>query len=253
MKGATMAVYACFLAILFGATVAGSAGKPPTQEQAMPTAADQALADMEQVGIVLATDGAEPVEPWLEVAKLKTAIVEKLNAGGVKYAEQEPERGPTLVVQIEGRGVPGSAKCVYRVQTSLDRSVLLPSRRSVPIRARVWQARPAMAVAAQAETANAIAAAVLAQAETFAGECKAARRRANLNASAPQSGSVTQPNAQNPPAASTYAFIASRNGAVFHRPDCRWAQNITADNLVGYQSREEALRAGKRPCKSCKP
>lgn len=48
-------------------------------------------------------------------------------------------------------------------------------------------------------------------------------------------------------------FIASKGSDVFHRSDCRWAQNISADNLVGYSNREEAVRAGKRPCKWCNP
>jgi hypothetical protein len=53
--------------------------------------------------------------------------------------------------------------------------------------------------------------------------------------------------------ASQYSFVASNSGSVFHRPDCRWAQSISGDNRVGYKTREEAVQAGKRPCKSCKP
>jgi methylphosphotriester-DNA--protein-cysteine methyltransferase len=48
-------------------------------------------------------------------------------------------------------------------------------------------------------------------------------------------------------------YVASKNSAVFHKPDCRWAKNISAGNLVGYSSREEATNSGKRPCKTCKP
>ncbi|MCK4792191.1 MAG: hypothetical protein KAV87_51150, partial [Desulfobacteraceae bacterium] len=31
------------------------------------------------------------------------------------------------------------------------------------------------------------------------------------------------------------------------------AKRIKSENLVGYSGRAEALRAGKRPCKHCKP
>ena len=48
-------------------------------------------------------------------------------------------------------------------------------------------------------------------------------------------------------------FIASKSSGVFHKPDCRWAQNISADNLVKYENRGEAIEAGKRPCKFCNP
>ena len=50
-----------------------------------------------------------------------------------------------------------------------------------------------------------------------------------------------------------YKFVASKNSKVFHKPDCRWAKRIKPENLVGYNSRDEAIEAGKRPCKFCKP
>ena len=48
-------------------------------------------------------------------------------------------------------------------------------------------------------------------------------------------------------------YVASTSGTVFHRPDCRWAQNISPANLVTYASKDEAIKGGKKPCKSCKP
>jgi len=50
-----------------------------------------------------------------------------------------------------------------------------------------------------------------------------------------------------------YKFVASKNSNVFHRPDCSSAKRIKPANLVGYSNREETLKAGKRPCKRCKP
>jgi len=50
-----------------------------------------------------------------------------------------------------------------------------------------------------------------------------------------------------------YTYVASKSSNVFHRPDCRWAKNISPNNLVSYSSRDEAIKAGKKPCKSCKP
>jgi len=48
-------------------------------------------------------------------------------------------------------------------------------------------------------------------------------------------------------------FLASANSQVFHKADCRSAANIAAKNVVRYASRDEAIRAGKRPCAECKP
>jgi len=34
---------------------------------------------------------------------------------------------------------------------------------------------------------------------------------------------------------------------------CSSVKRISSDNLVGYKTRDEAINAGKRPCKLCKP
>lgn len=54
-----------------------------------------------------------------------------------------------------------------------------------------------------------------------------------------------------PPPADEY--WASGKGKTFHRPDCRWAAKISEQNLVKYPTRQEALDAGKKPCRVCKP
>lgn len=56
---------------------------------------------------------------------------------------------------------------------------------------------------------------------------------------------ITQP--------SEWNYVASRNSKVFHRPDCGYVKRILPKNLIGFKSREEAIRSGKRPCKKCKP
>ncbi|UCE50541.1 MAG: hypothetical protein JSW47_10330 [Phycisphaerales bacterium] len=54
-------------------------------------------------------------------------------------------------------------------------------------------------------------------------------------------------------AALAAGFIASKTSGVFHKSDCRWAQKISADNLVNYENKNEAIKAGKRPCRLCNP
>jgi Metal binding domain of Ada len=48
-------------------------------------------------------------------------------------------------------------------------------------------------------------------------------------------------------------IVASKNSDKFHRPSCEWAQKIAPDNLITFQSVEEAFRAGLKPCAQCKP
>lgn len=48
-------------------------------------------------------------------------------------------------------------------------------------------------------------------------------------------------------------YVASINKEPFHRISCRWAQKISPYNAVYYETREEAIQDGHRPCKACKP
>ena len=53
--------------------------------------------------------------------------------------------------------------------------------------------------------------------------------------------------------AGKYEFIGSKSSDVFHKSDCRSTSSISSENLVSYKTREEAVKAGKRPCKWCNP
>jgi len=50
-----------------------------------------------------------------------------------------------------------------------------------------------------------------------------------------------------------YAYVASAQREVFHRPDCEWAKKISPHNLVGFKTREEAIKSGRKPCRICRP
>lgn len=53
--------------------------------------------------------------------------------------------------------------------------------------------------------------------------------------------------------ARTKPFVASVLREPFHKRTCKWAAKIAETNLVGYDSREDAIADGHRPCKVCKP
>ena len=48
-------------------------------------------------------------------------------------------------------------------------------------------------------------------------------------------------------------FWVAKNSNKYHYPSCRWAQKIKSENLVKFNSPEEAVKAGYVPCKVCKP
>ncbi len=48
-------------------------------------------------------------------------------------------------------------------------------------------------------------------------------------------------------------YVASVLREPFHDSDCKWAKKINTENLVGYDTREEAIADGHRACKVCRP
>ena len=48
-------------------------------------------------------------------------------------------------------------------------------------------------------------------------------------------------------------FVGSKNSDVYHYPGCHYVDRIYPDNLVYFDTVEDAINAGYRPCKVCKP
>lgn len=55
------------------------------------------------------------------------------------------------------------------------------------------------------------------------------------------------------PAQTEIAYVASVKCMPFHEPGCKWAQRISSANLQTFKTRDEAINAGHRPCKVCRP
>ena len=53
--------------------------------------------------------------------------------------------------------------------------------------------------------------------------------------------------------AGKYLFTGSKGSDVFHKSHCHSTNNISVENIVSYKTRQEAVKAGKRPCKWCNP
>lgn len=56
------------------------------------------------------------------------------------------------------------------------------------------------------------------------------------------------------PSVSAAAYIGNVNSMIFHYENCRFGGNrIKEVNRIYFSTRDEALSAGYRPCKVCKP
>lgn len=49
-----------------------------------------------------------------------------------------------------------------------------------------------------------------------------------------------------------FKLVASKKSKVFHRPNCRFIKTISPNNIIHFNSKQQALKTGRRPCKTCK-
>ena len=49
------------------------------------------------------------------------------------------------------------------------------------------------------------------------------------------------------------AYVASKEGVNFHKPSCGLVVNITPENKIIFKTKEEAQKAGYKPCGVCNP
>jgi hypothetical protein len=70
---------------------------------------------------------------------------------------------------------------------------------------------------------------------------------------APAAPPTADPPAPADPPAAAGEVVATRKGKKYHKPDCKWAKEIPAKNLVRYDGPKAALAADLEPCGTCKP
>lgn len=75
-------------------------------------------------------------------------------------------------------------------------------------------------------------------------------RNATLDDSSP---SGVKSNEATADAAPKVAFVGSRSSTIFHVAGCMHAKRIKPENIVSFDTDKAAKRAGRKPCKSCKP
>jgi hypothetical protein len=239
-----------------------SLDKPFLIDRPHPTLVDIGELCLDTIGGV--TEPNEHVPVWREI---ESQVNQKISEAGIKVTNTD-EQGcaavalfiPQLRVDIETVRFDDSTKCVFRVQTSLSRAVHLgkQNKDSFLFKADVWKTEPVIQAASVQDMPVVVSSVVLEQIEAFI----IAWHDANLpNKAISDTNDIVAseiplevkggPNVKT--SAAEYKYVTSKNSEVFHRPDCRFARIISPDNLVGYSDRDEAISAGKRPCKTCKP
>jgi hypothetical protein len=220
------------------------------------------LAGIKGLYVDISMPEGEAKKYGLALKELKSKIETKLGLRGITptprpYNAREIT-SPALRVDINVLRLDNSQQHVFRVQTSLARSVRLATQPKLGFQADVWKANAAMQAESIQNMPPTITKVVLEQVDSFIEDYRIANPPGRQTADANDIAAlITAPTRQiQPPEkliTAEHGFVASKNSKVFHKPDCSSAKRINPGNLVTYSTREKAIEAGKRPCKICKP
>ena len=259
--------YYFILAVLTGilcVPVLGEVELPRFHKPILLARPNPTLAGIEKLYVVIVPPDAKPSKHGLVWKELQAKVESKLKEAGVKITHATEEKFILESLDIPNLRVDISMQLadfeyVFHIQTSLSRAVYLTKEQRFLFKADVWKTRPTMQAASVKDMPAAVTNVVMEQAEAFIIAWSAANPPGGQVSDTNDTSPVlltTQRQPSKPPAKQTvakYKYVASKNSKVFHKPDCVWAKRIKPENLIGYNSRAEALKAGKRPCKRCKP
>lgn len=216
-----------------------------------------ALAQIEQLYAVVVPPDSEPNKDGLVWEELEAKIARKLKEAGIKHVKTASLPRPELRINVDMLKLSDSRRYVFHIQTSLMRLVTLPAQRNPHFQVDVWKTKSLMQMVSAKNMPAKVTDAVIEQVEVFIQAYLTANPKDKQPAPADANDvSAVIKEQLKPPAKSVqaeYKYVASKNSKVFHKPDCSSAKRIKPENLTGYNNRNEALKAGKRPCKRCKP
>ena len=228
------------------------------------------LEGIEEFYVLIEAHRSLPDESGLDWKELDTRVKEKFEKEHIKVAfvadtpnivsilpESATRDLPALIVFVDMLRLEESKMYVYHIQTSLRKKAYLSRDSSSSIKVSVWEAGRVMQAVSFQDMPLQVTDVVLKQIDVFIQSYKAANppdskisdTENNIVMNIPEDQAKSNVDM----AAAEYNYVASKNSGVFHKSSCRWAQNISEENLVTYNSRDEAIKAGKRPCKSCNP
>ncbi|MDH4241261.1 MAG: hypothetical protein OEW48_17015 [Phycisphaerae bacterium] len=220
------------------------------------------LAGIKGLYVDISMPEAEAKKYGLALNELKSKIETKLALRDITLTPRLDNAreitSPALRVDLDMLRLDNSQQNVFRVQTSLARSVHLATQPKLGFHADVWKANAAMQAVSVQNMPPTITKVVLEQIDSFIEDYRIANPPGRQTTDANDIAAlITAPTRQiQPPVkliTAEHEFVASKNSKVFHKPDCSSAKRIKPGNLVTYSTREKAIEAGKRPCKICKP
>jgi hypothetical protein len=228
------------------------------------------LEGIEEFYVLIEANRSMPNEGGLDCKKLDAQVKEKFEKENMKaaFVKDTPNMAsmlpksmtgdlPALIVYMDLLRLEESQMYVYHIQTFLKKKAYLSRDDSSFIKVGVWETGREMEAVSFRDMPSKVTEVVFRQVDAFIRAYKTANPVGNKTSDTENNiiMNIPQERAESKVDTATagYIYIASKNSSVFHKSDCRWAQNISEENRVTYNSREEAIKAGKRPCKTCNP
>jgi len=218
------------------------------------------LAGIDKLCVVLEPPDGEPNKAPLVWKALNAKVEARLKEAGVDCrggSEIDSAGGSGLAelrINVDMLELGELRQYVFHIQTSLAARFYLEGAARHFVKAGIWQTGAVMESVPAESVADKVTKVVLGQLETFINCYHIANPNGvpacDANAIAVWSVEPVVPVVGK---SAKYEYVCSRNSDVFHRPDCPWARRIKPENLIGFGSRQEAIMAGKRPCKRCQP
>jgi len=236
-------------------------GEPPF-ERGLIGPPNPALVGIEELYVAIQRQGVDPNKDGLVFKNLRAKVEDKLTEAGIKMysgnVRGAPLRPgtPILTVDIDMLKLKKLKRYIFSAETSLSRLVRLRIRQRHAFTADVWKKNSSIRTVDVENMPAIVTGVVMEQIEAFVHAYLAANPKVIQTPDANDvATAIQQPPVKPPPkvAIAKYKYVASKNSKVFHKPTCTWAQRIKPKNLIGYNSRADAIQAGKRPCKICKP
>lgn len=252
IKGHKILTTVLVMSVLAGLTAHSSAKLNPEQES---------LRGINAITIEVSCS-RDAKEAGLTEENIGENIRKQLEEAGIKIMPSQAwGRVPgrcRVRIRIKTYQPPRQELFIYNLEVHLLQTVTLERNPKTKIDATTWELTW-LAYGYKNRLAEAIPANLKIMANSFIRDYRQANPQGGKLSDANDTNNVpvTDPKEQTKPVAKStvaeYRYVASKNSKVFHKPECSWAKRIKPENLVGYDSRDKAIKAGKRPCKLCKP
>ena len=236
-------------------------GEPFEQENhSLLAPANPALTGIHQLQAVIEIYISPSEKNIFDSNELEVLVVRKLRqaglgvfAAGSNHVSAALPQMPRLCTNINILKIPDSQNYAFSVETALAKEVYLNHNSTFTVKADLWKKGPELAFCQSSDVKKEITRRLVRQVDAFIDAHRASNMKNNTETPIPPALPKKQGQLFQQHEPQDYQYAASKNSKVFHRRNCGSVKSINPENLITYTTRDNAIQAGKRPCKRCKP